>query len=438
MDTQKATTLTPKKGLSTNENAEPAPACAPRDPAQLSITPPWIAGMLSMALYWAWFFVTMFSDAVLLPVPATLHIEPIFRSVCFAGIIASLVALHFFARRTLRKKHGTVKILLASLAASPWLYLITALTSGIDTLSIPLEVGTWLLEGVAFGALLFITSAVIVNSSMRTSMSMLGISVTIGATLYIIISLNKGAAALIATALLPFLCALFFYFSGHTKYQESEADQLRSVRPMGSVIDSFTVQPAQPFYGMAYGLAVGVGVSMGILGEGSFPLQTASAFCLAGPALVILSAFSKETTIESIQWALLPVAVAGLLCVTLDVRPLTVACCAMLAFCWNFYDLTHTLSLSELMAEQQTIEPSIFTAGKILFFAGTAVGWSLSALLLYTGNYNTPMFTATLITVAIASIAVIAYLGKPHREDKVSPPPVPTTRKTTGSWPATP
>lgn len=247
----------------TVEEPEPEGASAHRGPASLCITPQWIAGTLSMALYWAWFFVTMFSDAILLPLPASLHIEPIFRSACFLGILASLVFLQFFARTILKRRHGSIKILIISLVASPWLYVVTALTTSADMLVIPLELLIWLLEGIALGSFLLLTSAVIVNSSVRSSMFMLGIAATIGAALYMMISYIQQPHAFAIVACIPFLCAFIFCTSGQTDYQESEADQQRAIKPMSSIIDSFAVQPAQPFYGLVYGLAVSVGVSIG-------------------------------------------------------------------------------------------------------------------------------------------------------------------------------
>lgn len=374
-------------------------------------------GLLSFSFFWTWFLGTMFSSIVILPTPAELYVEPLFREICFVFMGLAFLVLLVFGKRVWSAL-GIKLLAIAPLVMSPWLYIVTGVTTDMQSLSIPLELAVWALFGVASACLLVQNAFFFCSLTKKSAFFNMGMAVVLGSIFYVLISLADRTVALVILAFLPYASVVCLGFTGALSYNAQAHESLLDTSARKQLVSSFRTQPTQPFYGAAFGLALGIGASTSTLAAGSFSIMITVAFCLAGPCLLAASAAVKKFDIGSVQWFLIPIVIAALLPITFVSNSATILCCAVLAFCYSLYDLTHTLSLTELMREQGDVTPQVFSSGKTLVFFGVSVGWGLGYLLLVRGEFHTTTFVAAIVFVAIVLSFVIAIIGRPDRRER--------------------
>lgn len=374
-------------------------------------------GLIGFSLYWTWFTSTMFGRTVVLPTPADLYIEPLFREVCFVFMGLAFLALLACGKRVWGPLG--IKVLAAlPLVLSPWLYVVTGSTVDVTTLSLPLELLVWALYGISAACLLVQNSFFFSTLSRKSAFFNMGMAVILGSVMYFFISTIDRDIALVVLAFLPYASVLCLGFTGALTYNERAYGLLSAVPARRHLVASFRTQPTQVFYGIAFGLALGIGASTSTLAAGTFSMMIAAAFCLAGPCLLIASVALKKIDVTTLQWFLIPVVIAALLPITFVSDNMIIFCCAVLALCYSLYDLTHTLSLTELMQEQDESTPQIFSSGKTLVFFGISIGWGIGYLLLVEGEFHTPSFTTAIMLLAAALSFVIAFVGRPGNREK--------------------
>ena len=366
-------------------------------------------GIVALALYWTWFFTIVFSESFLLPLPANLHIEPLFREVGFASMAFCYLVLTFFAKKLCRKR-GLLVVLALALVASPWVCLFTACS--VAGFSFPLATLVWALFGVSSALLAFCLALFAMTLKPRSTVLALGVSVTVGGIFYFLLLYMDLSAIWITVSALPLIAAICTWIALQNARQEGRADDDFGNDLGYHLASSLRIQPAQPLYGAIFSLVMGVGISISTLESGEFPLATSLAFCLAGPVMLAIALLPRKIDIGTLQWFLLPAAGAGLVFLGIDDHRAALACCAVLSFCYSFFEVSHTLSLVELMREQRDVASHVFASGKFWFFVGVCAGWGINIALLSVGYYST-VFNVAIMLMSTLVMIVLAWVGRP-------------------------
>lgn len=372
-----------------------------------------LSGLVAVAAQWAWFFLVMFSGMALLPTPATLHIEPVFREICFVSMALAFLLLLGIGSKILRGK-ALIGITSLSLLSSPAICLCIVLVNHPADIFLPAEVLSWAAFGVASAILQYEISFFLKELPGRTTVLVLGAAATIGGGIYLLTSSTGGAVPYVVICALPVICLAALYASGTFAAIDGSINDIEPADAGRHIGSSLHVQPAQPLYGILFGLMIGIGIHLSILESNQFPVWMALSFCVAGPVMIGIAALPRRIDAESLQWVLLPISVVAMLAALLGDGALIPFCCALLAFCYSLFEQLHTLTLSEIMREQPGVSPYVFLSGKLCFFFGTAMGWGASVFILRLEMFGTVIFDATFILAAAIVIAVVSYIGRPH------------------------
>ena len=376
-----------------------------------------LAFTLPPAANWAWYFALMFSDVAIIPLPSTLHIEPQFRLLFLVASVCGFLALLRWGKKILspvgRKASAAVVVL-----CSPWCPLLVMAAHQTGFISLPLLAASWICAGLSFAATSFWTALFLKDLRRFDSALCVGLLSSIGSVLYFALTNIALTDSLACLALLPFTSIFVMRALSDEPFEDTAAEGKGFFSQ--AVKASFVSQPTQPLYGIASGLAISIGVSASVFETGGFPVPIAVAFCAAGPAVIVFSIFISKVDVRTAQWFLLAAIIIGILPIILASRSITLACCALLSFCYSFYDLTHTFSLAELMREQSDCALQVMNAGMALKFVGVTIGWGLGLLTLTTVGYYTQVFSLFIIGVAALLIVAMAVLGKPSHGDSTT------------------
>ncbi|MEG1830202.1 MAG: helix-turn-helix transcriptional regulator [Raoultibacter sp.] len=392
-------------------------------------------GCLGFSFYWGWNLLTYFSAVVLLPTPASLHVEPGFRAIAFFSATLGFLVLLLFIRKPF-KKIFRIFIALIPLFFTPPIYILAFLTRNISSaaeIPFPLEILVWFLFGISTVCLLLQGGFYFASIPMVSSLIYMAVAVSLGSIYYLLIINMYFGAALIVTACMPWISTLAFRVARvmpEKEYAINDADPKKRWH-----LDTWQSLPSQFLYSIAFGFAVNVGISTGVTEVGHFSV-IAMAFCSSGFLFLVRILFKKNIDSESTQWFLLPLIAIGLLPLVFFDNPMIVMfCCAILVICFIWYDMMYILVLSDLMREQPFTALPIFCAGQFIVSSGTFIGWTAGSVLLANGGYQGLAFNLTVMAIILCLIAILAFAGRPNLRNETKTIVVErNTEKYVGKW----
>ncbi len=379
-----------------------------------------ICGVIGFSLYWAWFYLTCFSDVVVLPIPVELHIEPLYRCVAFFSTSFVLFCV-LCARRWILSKWSNAAMVLIPVVLSVGLYLLTASVSGIDQLNLPLEIIAWFSFGAAYALVSLQAGQFFATIKEKDSLFFIGISASLGALIYITIDMFEGQSALFITMILPLLATVLFLSArvlSHDAGEKEEASQERQ-SIVQWIKDSEEIMPFQLLFGVAFGFAIGVAISLGMDDFGHFSWVIIIAFCLPGPVLLILFFLGPRSLLQSSTKWILPLMTIMLLPLPFVDYYLRIICCALLVFGFVWYDLVHLNTVTGLMQAQKDSALAIYCSRRMFIMFGIFIGHVLSWLLLVFSGFSGQLFSLSVIVIAALMILIIPLVSSEKTQDTV-------------------
>ncbi|MDR1358218.1 MAG: helix-turn-helix transcriptional regulator [Coriobacteriales bacterium] len=373
-----------------------------------------IYGVVGFSCYWAWFYLTCFSDIVILPMPVELHIEPLFR--CVAFLAASLVLFGVLClRRQLLSKTTGAAWAVAPVAASSCLYLVTSSVLDTQQMHMPLEIAAWLLFGAAYALVSIQSGFFLATIKEKDSLFFIGISASLGAFIYLTVDALEGHVALFTTMVLPLVATVFFLVArvvssrtGTGSTGEVSAER-QSVREW--VRDSQSIMPYQLLFGIVFGFAIGVAISLGMDDFGNFSWMIITAFCLPGPLLLFFHFRASRSLLQFTSRWVLPLMAIMLLPLPFVGYSLRIVFCGLLVFGFVWYDLVHLQAVGGLMQAQKDSALAIYCSRRMFVLFGIFVGHILSWLLLIFSGLSGQAFSLAVVGITALMILFIPLVN---------------------------
>ncbi len=401
-----------------------------------------IAGVVGAGVYFAWFYLTFFSNVVLFEMPANLSIEPLFRAAGFLAFALALLFALVFNKWMIKYSSRVFNTAIAPFLPLP-LYVVYFLQNA-TTLSlpwIPLALIGWILFGFACLSFALNTSVFLSSLDSKTTPFILTISILLAALIYFVVDLAQKPANTLVMIALPFVLTLCNYFTDAPSIKKKiDLSLEEEVRPLRALRMNSSVIPLQFIFGMVFGFAIAIAINTSIdytgswetVGGSIFPSWLSVFLWLPGPFLLIF--YLTRHTVDNYQNTfifLMAIAMCALLFMPLNIPPITIICCCLLVLCFSLFDYLHIQAIASLAQELTGEGLILFCTNRFFVIIGMFVGYLVVACFQISSDYQEPLFPLFIAIVTALYILFITTQAAKNTKKVISIMP---EKKLSGKW----
>lgn len=355
------------------------------------------AGCLSFALYWAWVFTAIISSLLVADLEPGANLNV--RLVGSFGLVFGLIVQFCVMPKSSvldSRIHAFICILF------PVVYSAALALQRLSIVAVSAEVTGVLLffAGASSSLLLCSIGAGFALYPRKDGIVVTCLASSLGALAAVLLSALDAFSATVGAAFLIPASVVLFRMAGLVPQVEAEQSRRTVVRQLRSYRSLFAFML---LYGVIFGFVV-VESGFSFPGGDDSRLMLMS-ICAPGLLMLLLGVSSIRVDVESLQRALLALAIIGLGAFLLVDGSAQVVFLVLLVVCFGVFDMASLVTVYEIIRENNLAALSTFAFARIPSELGIALGWLIGALL--SSAVPSVAHVALLAALVVAGLVVI-------------------------------